>query len=299
MRDEDSFRRQRLALVGEVTRVLERGEKVAIVGWRDSNHNSTTRRLSRSCLLEFVLQSPGHFGTSFGLVLCTKFISHSIFEALRKGNRVYPKVLSNGIIKKVLAECSEALLSAEEKIREAKSQPMDDLTLPVAVVPPQPTPQETPVPSKETEMLPAEEAKTEPDMERFVQRFLEQATITGGMVGKEVLGRIRRECGLDKVTNLDLVKMGYVISVKKDGCKNAGRYRAGIMMTGQATTEHKRPESNDPLSRARALVESEEAVKAEIKAIETRHEELRIELVKIERARELIAQLEDMFEEVK
>lgn len=293
--------RQRLALAQKIISALQRDERIVVIGWRDSNHNRETRLLARTGLVQFVLDSPGHFGSNTGLVISTKFTSHSMFDQVRKWSDIHPVVLSNGEIKRLLFGCKDEFLKTEARIiREKSKVAMEDLTLPVVVhfvatgTSKQQPPTLTQGVSMETS-IPEDRKEEVKDYTKFVELFLNQASITGGMVGKEAVGKIRRACGLDNVTNAELVKRGYLVAVVSDGCKNAGRYRAGTMMSGQSTVETKALECKDPLIKARILIGTEAMVMDEIRTIETRLEELELELARIKEAKQLIERIENMF----
>jgi len=299
--------RQREALIQTVGEVLGKNQKVVVVGWRDSNHSPETREIARTGLVEFVLDPPSRFGSNVGLILFTKFHGHAKFYQLRKNSFVHPVILSNGTIKKILEGSRDSFVKAQDRITKEKLKAGTDLSWPVAVsavvnhltADIKPTsiaehPQEQVMSENPTE-TPVTLPPSTPDFEKFKRLFTEQSEVENGMVGKVTLGNIRRQCGLEKVSNHDLVKQGYVISVVSEGRTHAGRYRAGAKMTSEVTPPHRAQEINDPIVKARILIGNEAMVMDEIRTIETRLENLKLELTRIKEARELIERIENMF----
>lgn len=89
------------ALIQRVRRTLESGLSVAVIGWRDSNHDEFTRGLSPEKVI-FLDNSPGTLAEKIGLVLFTRFVRHKTVARLKKNKEVFPHILQNGQIKTVL-----------------------------------------------------------------------------------------------------------------------------------------------------------------------------------------------------
>ena len=77
-------RNQLLVIEQKVSDALKERRLIAIIGWKDSNHNSFTRSLSQN-RVRFLDDSPGSLSQNFGFILFTRFIGHPLFERIKKG----------------------------------------------------------------------------------------------------------------------------------------------------------------------------------------------------------------------
>ena len=290
------------ALLQRIRHVLEKGKKLVVLGWRDSNHDSHTREISREGLVVFCHEAPSKLGSNVGLVISNKFISHKDLERIRVHTQISPGILSNGEIKRLLRACSDLTHPLVAKplfvpvVPSKKVEAPRFITLTIPEV-------EKPL----TALLdqgPKQEIEVESEpIKKFAQLFkTEAAKSQDGFVGKKVVGKLLREAGIDAGRNSVLVAQGWLEPCVSEGSRNVGKYRATsklreleggwsevaipVTPVNQSTT--------DPLARAQLLVAERAQVENEISLHENAILELREKLERIKKAEGLLAQLRDL-----
>ncbi|MBA3733065.1 hypothetical protein H0W91_01680 [Patescibacteria group bacterium] len=297
---------QRVALVEKIKDVLRQGQRIAVLGWRDSNHNKYTRQLMDNGRIIFRHKIQSDLGGKVGLVILTKFIGHDDFERVRVLRETFPIVVSNGEIKRILFTCL-GVQTLPNVLRNA-------------------TPERKPVPTPPAEVskvsesqlldqemvevveqiIPATEAPVEKPsmitvMEVFAKKFIsESLSKKEERLTKYEVSALRREFGI-KMSAHELIKEGWIEPFVSEGSKNAGSYKATEKMLALAGSLPS--ESSDPLVRARRLVESKDQIEGDIirgeeefTRLKQEHEErlteLHLKLEQVKQAGALLAQLE-------
>ncbi len=282
--------KRRESLIKKVRSVFSEGRLVAIVGWMESNHNQMTRNFKNGGRIVFYGKAPASLGMTIGYVMCTRFLGHADFDRMKVFTNTHPVVLSNGEIKRVLEGCGDLLLpvSLPESLRKTefvvpmKHSSVAGSTLEVVVL-------DVQVATVTVEVV------VDANIKRFVEMFLERSKLSAdGLVGKMVLGDIRRECGLANRSNTMLVSGGWIEPVISDGCKLTGKYKASEKMLALAT-EPAIVEPDDPISRARRLIAEEPQVREAIVQVEANLVVLRKKVEQIDQAKSILSQLTTMF----
>lgn len=282
--------RQDEALVNRVHDTLEKGRVIAILGWMKSNHDKFTRRVQKTGKVIFYEKTPDRLGASVGFGIFRLGSTHSDFERLSIRTDCHPTVLSHGDIKRVLkAACQQVRhlvpVIAEEKVSSVV------VPEPIVVIP---TPK-LEVSTEKVQTAP-EEKKMQEDVAGFMVAFMKEADKNGGLVGKNVLGDIRRAHGI-KHSNADLVKAGRIVPVISKGRTKAGKYKASEKMlkeAGRQVLEVEHTPSDDPFSQARAFIARGPALEEQILQLQIQLEELQKKLDQVTSAKELLKKLTDL-----
>jgi hypothetical protein len=287
----------RQALLQRIRSVLAEGRILVVLGWRDSNHDHHTRQLSKEGRVMFYDQAPSTLGSNVGLVISSKFVGHADFERVKVCRRTHPVVLSNGEIKRLLRACDDLLrtpMIASPVV--VKTVVLSGVVKAPTLVAPVVHTVEKPLESL-TALLnqgPKEAiVEAQQPMVEFARLFKIEAGKSGdGLVGKNVVGEIRRASGL-KDANTVLVKNGWIEGVVSEGAKKAGKYRATEKLLAYGGGEAP-IESTDPLVRARNLVAQKAVVEEQITFKKVELLELEDKQRKIQAAEALLAQLENL-----
>lgn len=265
--------RQDQALINRVHDTLEKGRVVAVLGWMKSNHDKFTRRVQKTGKVIFYEKSPDRLGTSVGFAIFRLGITHSDFQRLSVRTDCHPTVLSHGDIKRVLRVCC----------KEQQVKPVVPVVVPEPVV--------VSIPKLEVPVQTAPEEKKMEDMAGFIKAFMKEAG-DAGVVGRNSLGIIRRNCGIDG-PNTKLVKLGWIVPVVSEGRTEVGSYKASEKMLKEAGLPGVVP-SDDPFAQARAFIAREPMLVEEVLQAEIKLEELRAKLSQISAAKELLAKLTEL-----
>lgn len=100
--------RQRV-LTESVRKALATGSSVCIFGWNRKNHCEFMKNLPKRKII-FLNTPLRHIPQNSGLVICTKFTSHSDLKRMRKWGEVYPGTVTLSRIKEVLKSCKDLLI---------------------------------------------------------------------------------------------------------------------------------------------------------------------------------------------
>lgn len=279
------------ALLQRMRCVLAEGRALAVLGWRDSNHDTHTRRLSREGRVVFHHQAPSKLGSNVGLVISNQFIGHPDFERIKARREMHPVVISNGQIKRLLKACDDLLHPPATIPAVVVTATLGDtgaLPAPVTPIVVQLTEDSLTVPLSQDSK---EMSQMEQPIEKFVQLFKAEAEKSpDGLVGKNVLGDIRRAAGV-MGSNSAMVKDGWLEAHVSEGATNAGKYKATEKLLSYANGAGPAL-SSDPLMRARHLVAEKALVEEQITIKKVELLELEEKLKKIEGAEAILGQLE-------
>lgn len=267
------------------------GLVIAVLGWKDLNHNDFTRGLSDKKVV-FYDDVPDDLGETVGFVLFTKYVSHTDTERIKrkKKKKVWSIVVEVRVIRQVLGSLADLL--APEKVFVVGLNPqLDRFPLsafekffpPVCAVPAVDV-----VDSMDEAILdflttPREEQEMSA-MQKFAQAFIAAAGANeSGQVGKIQLGRLRKEYGIEE-SAAKLVRDGWLIGEVGEGSSKVGWYMETKTL---AALSKETPEPADPIEYAKLLVSQEPEVLAEYKALGAK-------LDKIEIAKRLLAQRQEL-----
>lgn len=257
---------------------LKSGTTIAVVGWRDSNHNPFTRGLSEKKVV-FYDQHPHSIGDRVGLVVFTRFVDHSTVERIGKKTPVCPGVFDTGKLKTVLESCNDLLAEPVRATPEEERTPVEAAALPAEPEMDEKVLDFLTTPSRRNEMT---------KMHTFAKKFMELAAASDGMVGKYALGKAARDSGIEVPSSV-LGKQGWLEPVISEGCKNAGRYRASDKLKALLSAPCQEPD--DPYARAKFIIAQEPALQAELAALDAQIEAIRVKMERINTAKKVLEQL--------
>lgn len=267
---------QRVSLIQDINEVISSGRTVMVLGWMHKNHNDFTRNIPAKKVI-FQKHAPGTIGDGCGLVLCTRYISHSTMERVSKTKRTVRHVLGIREIqeileagKKVICEPTPVAINAT-----SKGDP--------------PAPDNKPTIDIDDDVL---DFITTPrscimsNLECFARKFVEQSKISSktGYLSKNILGTIRTECEVGD-TVAQLTRDGWVIGEKSEGKKKIGWYKPGEKMIQFLSSEKAEP--TDPYQLALHLVSQKADLQKQLM-------EVQMKLQKIEVAEKLLEQLDEL-----
>lgn len=269
-------------LTQRVRTTLASGLSVAVVGWRDSNHNQFSRELPGKKVVFFGAKPPC-IGDSVGLVLFTRFVDHPVVEKIKRKKQVYPAVIDTGQIKSILESCRD-LLSPPPR-----SLSMDDG---LSVIPVEPVGQ-APPPEDEMDLavldfLTTPRRKEMTDMDTFAAEFLQNAQANGGKAGKMSLAKIIKET-CPGMTSAKLARDGWIIPVTKEGRTHVSSYLPSEKLL--AVVKQEQHEPDDPYERAKFLIAQKPDLLNEKDRLMSLVSEIHDKLERIETAEKVLAQL--------
>ena len=277
-------------LTRRISETLQEGRLVAIIGWRDSNHNAFTRSLS-SNVIKFLGDLPRAPSQNIGYILFTRFISHSLVERVKRAKEkqcYHPIPVDIGQIKKILKSCEGLLKHSIPQVQTTGTETLEHLpgssTNPVIhdglldfLTQPQP---------ETTEMN---------EMEKFARAFQDPANKkAGNLVSSMTLGELRRSCGVTK-TNLQLITAGWIEKVEPaNGKTKAFWYRPGRLMAHETPLKVTTlPETAS--GRAEFLISQKPGLLAEKGKLVARQKEIDDTLEMIEAAEQMFSKIDQVF----
>ena len=105
MSNQEKIREKRnQELVFRLRSVILSEKRVAIAGWRDSNHNDFTRSIPEHMVV-FWDQAPKNIPKNVEYVIFTKFVKHKQTNRTKIQTHIHPGVVKLGQIRDVLKEC--------------------------------------------------------------------------------------------------------------------------------------------------------------------------------------------------
>jgi len=242
--------RQTESLIQRLHQVLKSGLKIAVFGWRDSNHNDFTRKLSKKKII-FLEISFRRLPTSVAFVLLTGFISHAHQKSLikQKGkDSISPIPFGIGEIKVILEACADLLGSVSET---SDSEPG---TVPDQVLEDHTEPNPDELNDEVLEFLTAPRRFEMSNYDEFTASFLEEAKRNkkqSGLVGKKVLSKLRKQFGIE-ASPPTLISGNWIVPQIGENKRQIGWYKAGPQMLDNAGNEKFEP--SDPLERMKYLI---------------------------------------------
>ncbi|MDO8623844.1 MAG: hypothetical protein Q7R54_00605 [bacterium] len=263
------------AVLRRMRETLGDGYAVAIVGWRDSNHNQFTRELPAD---KVVFTDDSEVPSRVHFALITRFVSHTTMAGLKKRTILHNAALETGEIKRLLEGCAD-LLATPVRVESAASSAV--VTPKIEVVSPL---------DAHHQIL---EYLTEPqqelsDMQKFVADFLRAAANNNGAVSTKTVAKLRDEHHIVESATL-LSKTGWLVAEAGSGKQKIGWYRAGEKIL--AMSKGLQTEPTDPIERAKFLIAQKETLLAEQDALESQTGAVSEKLDLIEQAEELLSQL--------
>lgn len=275
--------RQLEALIQRVRTALESGLSIAIVGWRDINHNQFTAKLPEKKVL-FLDASPVSLPERVGLVLFTKYMDHTTSAQIGRRKPVYKIVLEVRDIRTILESCKDVMIipshgdttkaaAAEPAATTAPANELSDAALNLITTP-----------REKYEMN---------KMDCLTKAFLDAANANKEcLISMKELARIRGACDI-KETPQQLVSTGWIEGVTAGGKTKIGWYKAGPKML-ENTGPQKAEEPEDPYEWAKWRVAQEDAVLAKKAEIEAELAKVVAEIAEIGLAKEALARLNDL-----
>lgn len=279
------------ALTQRIRKTLESGLSVAIIGWRDSNHNQFTRKIPRTKVV-FFEETPSTLGQSIGYAIFTKFVGHPAFVRIKGANkdRVHSVVVQMGQLRILLESCQDLFFSLQSNVPISNAPRMEVTDTNAHKASPEQSLTDMALDFLTT---PKEDFKMT-DMDKFCRAFLEKSRLhKNKLVGKRVLARLRVEHGIKEPAPL-LSSAGWIVPVIREGVTQIGWYKAGEKML--ETIEHEKFEPEDPVERARFLIAKEPEFIAERLRLEGELGNIKQKLAIIESAKALLNQIKDLIE---
>ncbi len=286
----------------KVKETLESGKVVAVIGWRNNHHTPFTRGLpDRKVRFYTNEKPPKKIGSSTGLILCAKYVCHATTDRIKnKDNHdlFYPILLEYRIIKETLKACQDLMVLRPCAPFAGASSGVPKETVQGGGPPLQAVDsKDSGVPeSADDEAL---DFATRPrrkcemsQMDKFVKSFLSAAAKDkNGCVGRNILSDMRAALGI-KESAPKLVKTGWILPEVRKGKSKVGCYKAGPKMLEAGRDEKFEPE--DPVERAKHLISQEPDLLTEKTDLTVRLEQVEQRLSRIEKAKGLLGQLEDL-----
>lgn len=270
------------SLLQKVQATLARGETVAIIGWKGSNHNALTRKFLRSKQVSFHFELKNNLGQNTGFAMRTRFSRHASRDRLKsRGIELYPGLVTIGVIKQTFKSCEDLLVvKASQSATTVKEQPvMKDENKDASAPPPSDAP-----------ITAAKSAPTD-DMSSFARAFLELARAHDGIVGIKFLARLREEHGIERNAQ-QLLRAGWLEPYSRPGREKIGGYKAGPKMLNLSFEEAFEPDG--PVEKAEFLIAQEPSLLKEQAELASRIAEINRQLERIKKAKDILRQLDDV-----
>ena len=271
------------ALIREVRATLESGLSIAVVGWRDSNHDAFTRGLPKQKVI-FLEASALNVPERAGYLLFTRFVYHTQFNRLRKGRSHYPGTLETGEIKRLLRSCADLLLPA---LAQSAALPVPEGMTEVQAAEAALAVQELGDDVLDFLTTPKEKHEMS-EMDKFVEAFQKEAAANKEVpdaVGKKILGKLIDQI-LGKAYNAQkLAKDHWIEGVRRVEGGPIGYWKAGPKM--QQATKDLDQEPDDPYELAKFLVRQKPSIEAELAKLQKK-------LARVETAEKVLAQLDQL-----
>lgn len=259
------------SLLKKIRCTLQSEQSVAVVGWRNSNHNKFTRSLLKDDKVFFFNASSARLPKKVGFVLFTRFVYHHEFNKLRAGKSHWPIPIELRSIKNILNSCADLLDFSQDQNNTIGSTRDHETAIPAAVEPLTKPIQVDKLDDDVLDFLTAPNPKEKYEMdnlEKLTRAFLAATELNitkPGYVGKKRLAKLRREYGVEE-TPPQLVKVGWIIGEVEGAHKQVGWYKPGPKMTALIAQENCEPE--DKYELALHLVSQKDTILAQKKKIE-------------------------------
>lgn len=277
------------ALQRRISETLKQRRLVAIIGWKDSNHNTFTRSLSNN-VIKFLDDSPGIPSQNIGYILFTEFISHSVSDRVKKAKEkecYHPIPIKIGQIKQILESCKDLLKPSVSIVRttEAKTSelPSDNLV-------------DHAIHDGLLDFLtqPQKELPEMTEMQKFALAFQDPLNKNAeGLVSSKTLGEILVACGIKK-TNSQMVTTGWVKRAEPtDGKSKVFWYLPGRLIAKE-TAQKVVPLPETASGRAEYLIAQKPLLLAEKEKLAARQSEIDATLEMIANAEQIFGQIDQV-----
>jgi hypothetical protein len=269
-------------LVAKMRQTLQQNKAIAVVGWRDSDHDDFSRSLSAEQVVFVGNVVPPQVAR---YVLLTETVTGLVRDRATSGRSSWQTLLETKEVHQALGRCKDML-----KIRP----PANARAAAPDVVKQQGVPDAPPsgdMPDGVLDIM-TRSYRELTAMEKFVKAFLEAAKKDGGTVSSHTLTQLIREHDLSESPQT-LAKKGFVEGKVADGGERITRYAAGPKMVEIDQTVELVP--SEPLARAQYVISKESALLGEKEQLEKRLAEVTQELEVIGQAKEFIGKLEKLF----
>lgn len=218
----------------KLVETVQKGGKVIVVGWKQSNHNHLTQRLAEAKIVLFSKQAPATVHER-DFYLLSHFIPHAAQARIEsRTERLVRQVLGLGQIKELLRSLEQFL---------PKPVPASEVQVRRERVSAEETPAESVVPYTEESAVSSERA--------FAADFM--ADVGGNpertLTKYVVAALVRKHFGEEMLPRHILELLEPIV---KPGGKKVGSYKASTRLLDLATEVDAEPE--DPLERARWLI---------------------------------------------
>lgn len=268
---------------------LGNGHSIAIIGWRDSNHDSFTRALPME-QVRFFETAPLVMPRTVGYALFTNFVDHNQTKRVREQVSAHTKLFNTGCIKRILRDAA-TIKAATNKPESQEKAPMATPATTTAMPQDVAMPQSKPLaPSSQNGAAPYERTREEKGAE-FALDFMKAvgddpvATLSKYEVNKV----LRRHFGESATAS----HFGHLLEpVVNAGNTKAGSYKATVRLLELVTGIDVEPK--DPIEKARWLIsrgpkleERRSKLQLEIQAIDS-------ELERVKKADQLLDSLKTL-----
>lgn len=267
------------------------GFVIAVLGWKDLNHNDYTRGLSHKKVV-FYDTVPDFLGETVGFVLFTKYVSHTDIERIKrkKKKKVWPTVVEVRVIRQLLGSLADLIAPERVFVVGAGTHlgrfPLAafEKFLPLVCA----VPVVDDVDRMDEAILdflttPREEHEMS-SMQKFAAAFtVSAATNLNGRVGKIELGRLRKEHGI-KESAAKLVRDGWLLGEVGEGSSKVGWYTPTDKLFEASKVSL---EPDDPRERAKFLIEQEDELLRQ-------QDVLTVKLARVATAKKYLQQLDEL-----
>lgn len=240
-----------------VRKAVDEGRVIAVVGWIPSNHNAFTRKLEKCRSVVFLALKRLTIPKSAGVVLFTRFVSHSVIDQVVRDHNAFNGVFDLGEIRRMLSVIEippppSLLAKGETFVVESLEDVESEVGTPV---------------------------QQSANFEGFVKEFLNLANKhSSGWVGGKILGKLREQFCIS-LSAAQLESRGYIVPHIAKGRERIGWYSAGVMMGSPASVpvfpsevvlDPRLARAQSLLAEEPALHEEKERLLASLKAVEDR-----------------------------
>ncbi len=274
---------QLTALTQKVREVVGSGNKVAVVGWIDSNHSDFTRLVSSGAIL-FFEHGPTTLPPSVRYAVFTRFTKHSTSFRLKGQIDTHPFVLGTGQIRQVLESCRDVLLACQSKEASGVAEKgvsvsgSDEMHVSDGLLDFLTQPQTK-----------KEEVKKMTEYDIFKQRFLAAASSNNGLVGCRMVNDLIIKSGVKEKIK-QLVSLGWVEPFIAEKKTKVGWYKAGKLMLLE-TKPDTPPPPESPAARIEYLIAQKPQLIAQKEAFEKQVAEISGKLAMIEEAEAMLSKI--------
>jgi hypothetical protein len=274
--------KQKSYLLKLVRNKLENGKNLTIFGWKPSNHNQQTREYESSGRVRFFAKEGRISGINGDLILMTRFVSHADQERIQNiASNVYTRVISMGVLRDVLNECSGLIVKIETVpkqntgVADKTATQTDHLNLN----------------ELENHIMETEEKMDQFD--RFANQFNNVATLNPeGCVSSIATTAMLRDLAIEESAR-KLVGKGWLIPVRAGENKKVSKYKAGKKLQ-ERINKGKMEEPEDPIEKIRYLIAKEDYFKMKQAEAQMELERWETQLERVNSAKQIMNELSEL-----